>query len=125
MGRPIVFPSKKPPEKGEESTTPSTNAAFVYQHKSAIEPTAIGSISEVVPQTAGGGKKGANAVSDDVQCGAGKVARFLRTADFELYGHNNLRMTGISLNECLDLCASNVPERGVIFNISSSLLLKT
>uniref|UniRef100_A0A915DYX3 Apple domain-containing protein n=1 Tax=Ditylenchus dipsaci TaxID=166011 RepID=A0A915DYX3_9BILA len=47
----------------------------------------------------------------DPSCNTDQVPRFLKTVDFELYYHDDMRLDRVSLDECLDLCANNFVSR--------------
>lgn len=44
-------------------------------------------------------------------CDVGQIPRFLKTSDFELHNHDDMRLEGVSLNECIDFCSTNFAVR--------------
>ncbi|KAI6201492.1 hypothetical protein M3Y96_00847600 [Aphelenchoides besseyi] len=40
-------------------------------------------------------------------CESGQIPRFLKTSDFELHNHDDMRLEGVTLNECIDFCSTN------------------
>ncbi|KAK0419574.1 hypothetical protein QR680_014213 [Steinernema hermaphroditum] len=48
-----------------------------------------------------------NAAVLDKMCGKGKSSRFLKTEGFELHAHDDEKLTGLSIDECVDACTDN------------------
>ncbi|TKR65460.1 hypothetical protein L596_025864 [Steinernema carpocapsae] len=48
-----------------------------------------------------------NAAVFDKMCGRGKTSRFLKTEGFELHNHDDEKLTGLSVDECVDACSDN------------------
>ncbi|CAD5216452.1 unnamed protein product [Bursaphelenchus okinawaensis] len=123
-----IRPTNRPLEifETEERTTtsiinPTTRAPFIFD--TTTEPQAIAAISELTPTeapdlfvTAKPLESPTNTMVNNLlptelgknkACESGQLARFLKTSDFELHQHDDMRLESVTLDECIEFCSSN------------------